>query len=84
MAPDWDGLALDRHRLGDGLILYWQWIGIRLAQDWLEWRWSGSIDDALVQTQAVSLALNRPLLRLVACPYSTLVPWLLAQMSSDR
>ena len=26
---------------------------------------------------------NRPLLRLVACPYSTLVPWLLAQMSSD-
>ena len=83
LPPDWDGLALGRHRIVDGLMSYWQWTGIRLARDWLERLWSGSIDDALVQTRAVSLALNRPLLRLEACPYSTLVPRPSAQVASD-
>ena len=95
LAPDWDRLALDRHRTGDGstsdrwwieirLALDWHWIDIRLAQDWLEWCWSGSIGVALAQTQAVSLELNRPPLRHFGrSPYSTLVPRLLTEVASD-
>ena len=92
LASDWDGLAQDRQDWIDvRLTLYW-----RIKDDaWEGWNLFPFLLRSCLPLTLFGMAnanrcqssyeghWNRPLLRLVACPYSTLVPWLLAQTSSD-